>query len=184
MGLARIAGLQSLEGQWRQPVVQEQVVAWRVLGGGCLLEGHRVGREGLQGEGLRVVRALKSLAASTRPILQHTGMYFRMPADGRWQGVQAICQRAVNRLILGEAQRRAFHEAGALAQHGILVRFMRQHKAMASAEALHRRVYSAAAWWIKKTLFFTPHVGPQWVIWLEYQGSTKCKYKYEHGEEY
>ena len=112
-----------------------------------------MGREGLQGEGLRVVRALKSLAASTRPILQHTGMYFRMPADGRWQGVQAICQRAVNRLILGDAQRRAFHEAGALAQHGILVRFMRQHKAMASAEALHRRVYSAAAWWIKKTLF-------------------------------
>ena len=33
-------------------------------------------------------------------------------------------------------------------------------------------------------LFFTPHVGPQWVIWLEYQGSTECKYKYEHGEEY
>ena len=33
-------------------------------------------------------------------------------------------------------------------------------------------------------LFFTPHVGPQWVIWLEYRGSTECKYKYEHGEEY
>ena len=29
-----------------------------------------------------------------------------------------------------------------------------------------------------------PHAGPQWVIWLEYRGSTKYKYAYTYGEEY
>uniref|UniRef100_A0A7S1I1A0 Uncharacterized protein n=1 Tax=Eutreptiella gymnastica TaxID=73025 RepID=A0A7S1I1A0_9EUGL len=80
-------------------------------------------------------------------MLQHTDMHFRMLADARQQGEQAICQRAVNRLIRGEAlgdQHRAFHEAVALAQHGILVRCMRQRNMMVSKQALDHRMYSAA----------------------------------------
>mmetsp|Transcript_138449 Transcript_138449/g.240803 ORF Transcript_138449/g.240803 Transcript_138449/m.240803 type:complete len:89 (-) Transcript_138449:369-635(-) len=69
-----------------------------------------------------------------------------MLADARRQGVQAICQIAVNWLIRGEAQHRSFQEAVALAQHGILVHCMRQRNAMVCEEALHRHMYSAAAY--------------------------------------
>ena len=37
---------------------------------------------------------------------------------------------------------------------------------------------------LSSPVFSPPHAGPQWAIWLEYRGSTECKYKYEHGEEY
>ena len=37
---------------------------------------------------------------------------------------------------------------------------------------------------LSSPLFSPPHAGPQWVIWLEYRGSTKCKYTCKYGEEY
>ena len=90
---------------------------------------------------------LHALIRRKCPISQHVSMHFKRVtgAPRQRQGVMAIQICGVRHVLHMEPQHRESIAVDLLTLHGILIDIMVHRKALVQEEALHRRMYGAAA---------------------------------------
>ena len=144
-GPAQLAGLVSPECGRRDSLAQEEGQCEIAQGGSFLQTAEAAGSRGLQGAAMRGLELLYAFVRAERLILQHARAPANMIAGARRQAGRAVQVRATRHVLHTEAQGRAQVAPTSHALHDMLLCFPTQRRVLIRAEALRRRMFSAAA---------------------------------------
>ena len=106
-GLAQMAGLVSLECEWRDRLAQEESQHMVAQGGSFVQTAEAAGRRGLQGAAIGCLDLLHAFVRDKQLILQHSTAQANMIAQARHHAGRAIPVRAMRHVLRVEAQGRA-----------------------------------------------------------------------------
>ena len=143
--LAQWAGQLSLEYEWKDRVVREERQRRVALGMSQVREAEAMGQRGLLTAAKGGLGLVHAFARGKHSILQHATTHVKMMAEAQQQAAHAIQVRATRHVLHTEARGRAHVAAMLLALHSILINDIAQRKALVLEDALHRRMYAAAA---------------------------------------